>query len=354
MRGVREVELTIADIAFGGKGVARDHGKVVFVPYTIEGERVAARITREKKQFAEAETTAILEPAAQRVPPRCPYFGHCGGCSYQHIGYGHQLEIKTRQVEQTLRRIGQLSDIPMRPILPSPLPYEYRNRITVHVDEHAIGFYARDSHDLIDITHCPISRPEVNRQLTELRRRRPHHGHYTLRAEDGPRIFSQTNDRVADALSDLVANFLQGGGEVLIDAYCGAGFFTQRLSPFFTSTVGIDWDIFAIEAAQRSSTGCETYIAGDVATELATMLQSVDRTRTSLVVDPPATGLTTETRQILAQFAPANLVYISCSPPTLARDLGELRSTFQIESVTPLDMFPQTAEIEVAVYLRAR
>jgi predicted RNA-binding protein with TRAM domain len=120
---MRIVDLKIADIAFGGKGVARENGKAVFVPYTIEGETVSAEIVREKKQFAEAELVDVKESSPHRVTPECPYFGRCGGCAYQHIDYEHQLAVKWRQVRDVLQRIGKLKDIPMRPIIPSPKQY---------------------------------------------------------------------------------------------------------------------------------------------------------------------------------------------------------------------------------------
>ena len=166
---MRLVDLRIEDVAFGGKGVAREQGKAVFVPYTIAGEIVSAQVVREKKQFAEAELVEVKESSSDRVTPQCPYFGRCGGCAYQHISYEHQLAIKWRQVRDALQRIGKLKNVPMRPIIPSPKPYAYRNRITVHAQDGVIGFFRRDSHQLIDIEHCPISTDEVNRVLTELR-----------------------------------------------------------------------------------------------------------------------------------------------------------------------------------------
>src|SRR6266498_1529318 len=163
-------DLKIEDVAFGGKGVAREKGKAVFVPYTIEGELVSGEIVREKKQFAEAELVEVKQSSPDRVAPQCLYFGRCGGCAYQHIDYQHQLAIKWRQVREALQRIGKLKDVPMRPIIPSPRPYAYRNRITVHTQDGVIGFFRRDSHRLIDIERCPISSDEVNRELTVLRR----------------------------------------------------------------------------------------------------------------------------------------------------------------------------------------
>src|SRR5438552_18165005 len=202
---MRVVDLEIENVAFGGRGVGREHSKAIFVPYTIEGETVAAEIAREKKQFAEAELVEVKQSSPDRVEPQCPYFGRCGGCAYQHINYEHQLAIKWRQVRDALQRIGKLKDAPIRPIIPSPKQYAYRNRITVHAQDGVTGFFRRDSHRLIDIERCSISSDEVNRALTELRARAPRDGHYTLRAQSGPRVFSQANDAVANALRDLIA-----------------------------------------------------------------------------------------------------------------------------------------------------
>jgi tRNA/tmRNA/rRNA uracil-C5-methylase (TrmA/RlmC/RlmD family) len=366
---MRVVDLKIVDIAFGGKGVGREQGKAVFVPYTIEGETVSAGLVREKKQFAEAELVDVKESSPHRVTPECPYFGRCGGCAYQHIDYEHQLAIKFRQVRDVLQRIGKFKDIPMRPIIPSPQQYEYRSRITVHAQDGVIGFFRRESHRLIDIERCPISQDEINCALIDLRAQNPRDGHYTLRASSGPRVFSQTNDAVANALRDLVDNLVAPDQELLIDAYCGAGFFAKALLDKFARVIGIDWDKFAIASAKKNATEKETYIAGDLDAALQQVgavhlnrpaptnnlgsgrLRSI--APTTLIVDPPATGLSANVRKAIVDIAPATLIYVSCNPATLARDLKELHGKFTVNSVTPLDMFPQTAEIEVAVRLES-
>ena len=349
---MRLVDLKIQDVAFGGKGVAREQGKAVFVPYTIEGELVSAEIVREKKQFIETELVEVKQSSPNRVAPECPYFGRCGGCAYQHIDYQHQLAIKWRQVRDALQRIGKLKDVPIRPIIASPRPYAYRNRITVHALEGVVGFFRRDSHRLIDIERCPISCDEVNGALAELRvQRRVRDGHYTLRAASEPRVFLQVNDDVARALRDLIVNLVPPNQDLLIDAYCGAGFFAKALLDKFERVIGIDWDRFAIAAAKENASEKETYIASDVETELQQVGASAS---TTLIVDPPATGLTEAIRTAITNLTPGTLLYVSCNPPTLARDLKELHHRFAINSVTPLDMFPQTAEIEVLAHLEAR
>ena len=362
---MRRVELEIQDIAFGGKGVARESGKAVFVPFTIDGEKISAEIVREKKKFAEAEVLSVLDPSPHRVTPECPYFGRCGGCRYQHMDYEHQLVIKWRQVRDVLQRIGKLRDIPMRPIIASPLAYAYRNRITVHVEDGVVGFFRRDSHRLIEIERCPISVDEVNRALDELRRARPRDGHFTLRADpSGPRIFAQANDAVANALRDLVRKNLPSNQELLIDAYCGAGFFSKALLDKFERVIGIDWDRFAIQEAQKNVSEKETYMAADIdrvladlqtgANESSASAVPADGHKMTLIADPPSTGLSEAMRRTILALAPGTFFYVSCNPATLARDLNEMQERFTVESVTPLDMFPQTAEIEVAVHLQAR
>jgi len=363
---MRPVDLKIEDVAFGGKGVAREQGKAVFIAYTIEGETVSAEIVREKKQFAEADLIDVKQSSPNRVAPECPYFGRCGGCAYQHIDYQHQLAIKWRQLRDALQRIGKLKDVPMRPIIPSPRQYAYRNRITVHALDGVIGFFRRDSHRLIDIECCPISREEVNRALEELRQQKHvRDGHYTLRSASEPRVFSQVNDEVAPALRDLIVDLVPPNQQLLIDAYCGAGFFAKALLDKFERVIGIDWDRFAIAAAKQNASEKETYIAGDVEEELTRSDTESFRSRgnprrlesrrsMTLIIDPPATGLTEGVRKAITDLAPETLIYVSCNPPTLARDLKELQHKFAINSITPLDMFPQTAEIEVLAHLEAR
>ena len=254
----------------------------------------------------------------------------------------------------------------MRPIIPSPRQYAYRNRITVHALHGVIGFFRRDSHHLLDIERCPISRDEVNSALAELRAQKyVRDGHYTLRAGSEPRVFSQVNDEVAQALRDLILDLVPPNQDLLIDAYCGAGFFAKGLLDKFERVIGIDWDRFAIAAANENASEKETYIAGDVEDVEAAVSAAFARgdvqpralgtsAATTMIVDPPAIGLTEGVRKAIIDLAPETLLYVSCNPPTLARDLKELQDEFVIESVTPLDMFPQTAGIEVLAHLEAQ
>jgi tRNA/tmRNA/rRNA uracil-C5-methylase (TrmA/RlmC/RlmD family) len=346
-----EYSLAVQDVAFGGKGVARHDGKVFFVPFTIPGEKVTARVRRQKKNFAEADLLSVDEPSPDRVPAPCPYFGNCGGCNYQHIAYPRQLAIKEAQVEQTLRRVGRLQEVPMRPIIPAPEPFGYRNRIRVHAARGAAGFFAQDGHTIVDIKECAIAAPVVNDALRELRRAGVADGDYSLRARGGGPFFEQTNPAVTREMLALVHANVRRGQTLLVDAYCGAGLFAKHLAELFETVIGIEENSQAIEKARRSPRPHEEYIQGDVSDHLGEILAIHDPARTTVLLDPPATGAAPRVIDLLLAAAPAEIIYVSCNPATLARDLAALSATYEIKAVTPLDMFPQTAEIEVVAEL---
>ncbi len=358
--------LHIDEIAFGGRGVGRlEDGRVVFVPFVAAGETVRVEIVREHKSYLEARLLSVETPSAHRVTPLCPYFGRCGGCSYQHLDADTQRDTKRRQVESVLRRIGKLEGPTVEPTVPSPRDYGYRNRITVHADEGTVGFFGRDEgrgRALIDVAQCPIAELAVNEALARFRANpRRREGHCTLRADsDHSGGFAQTNDGAAAELLALVARrlFPPDGGTppptTLIDAYCGAGFFARHLSGRFERVVGLEWDRRAVAQARRRAAPHERYLDGDVGALLPDALAAAPSDATALLVDPPAEGLADPVRRAVLATPPAGMVYVSCNPSTLARDLAALGAVYEVGSVTPLDMFPQTAEIEVVASLRRR
>ena len=346
------MKLTVNDIAFGGKGVGRADGLVVFVPFTIPGERVEVEIVRRKKNYAEGDLVEVETPSPDRVEPGCPYFGQCGGCAYQHIAYPAQLAVKATQVEQTLRRVGKLAEVPMRPIVPCPKPYGYRNRIRVHVAAGVAGFFAVDHATLLDIERCPIASEEVNAHLAGLRARRLPDGDYTLAERRESGFFEQTNNAVARALLETVDALVTPGG-TLIDAYCGAGFFAHHLRERYETVVGIEENEYAVSHARSRAAAHESYLVGDADQLLPEALhEACQAGAVTLVFDPPAAGISARAIDAVLAARPREIVYVSCNPGTLARDLGILCRAYKLESVTPLDMFPQTAEIEVVAFLR--
>lgn len=346
--------LHINDIAFGGKGVARQDGKVVFIPFVAPGESVTARIIRQKKNFAEGRVLKVLTPSPDRVAPPCQYFSECGGCAYQHLRYETQLAVKATQVEQTLKRVGKIAEPPMQPIVPSPMPFGYRNRIRIHREEGVTGFFGFESRDLVDIDQCLLANPEVNKALQKLRASKVPDGDYSLRASGGAGpFFEQVNEPVTRALTELLDRTLSRNQALLVDAYCGGGRFSQALRGHAEKAIGIETSGAAVEYALKHAGPNERYIHGDVADFLGEILSSHDARRTTVILDPPAEGVSARVADLLLEGNPAEIGYISCNPATLARDLAVLTRTFRLVSITPLDMFPQTAEVEVFAHLVA-
>ncbi|MBV9642461.1 MAG: class I SAM-dependent RNA methyltransferase [Verrucomicrobia bacterium] len=342
------IGLEVRDVAFGGAGVAKHDGKIVFVPFTIDGERVEAEIIERRKSFDRAQLRKVIVHSPQRVNPICPYFGRCGGCDYQHITYPHQLELKRRQVVQLLERIGRIFDVEVLPTLGSASPYAFRNRITVHGGQGRIGFFGKNTRELVDVEHCAIAVPAVNDALTELRATGLADGkHRTLRGAGIPRTFAQTNDFVARMLLDFVGK--QAVGDVLVDAYCGSGFFGHALSERFKKVFGIDWSEPAIKSARETARSNETYICGGVADKIESLL--LNEHPHTVILDPSAEGVDERVKKALLINPSGRLIYVSCNPATLARDLARLRGAYHVAAVQPFDMFPQTAKIEAVAVL---
>ena len=332
-----------------------EDGRAAFVPFVIPGETAGIEIVRERRNYVEARLLSIEQPSPHRVEPRCRYFGRCGGCSYQHIESAEQLRVKGRQVEEAVRRIGRCDSVGVKPIVASPKLYEYRNRITVHYDEESVGFFGQGGRDIVDVDHCPIAEPAVNAALAQFRRQpRSRAGHCTLRTNSTARSFQQTNDGAAAELLRLVSELAGAGGKRLIDAYCGAGFFLKHLRDRFEEAVGLEWDRWAVAAAQRGASPNERYVCGDVAQHLARELgEEPAAAGTLLICDPPSEGLSTGVREVLSRLRPRAIIYVSCNPATLSRDIGALAGAYEPTAIQPIDMFPQTAQIEVIAHLRA-
>ncbi len=340
----------IQDIAFGGNGVGRVDGKVWFVPYCLPGEIVQARAVRIRKDYVEAELLGVQQASPNRVKdPPCRYFGECGGCVYQHATYETQLAIKQKQVAELLRRVARIVEPETEPVVPCPNPLGYRNRITVHIADGRVGFHCRGGQELVDVEFCAIAAGEVNQRLSTFRAKRPFDGHRTLRSYDSPAGFRQTNDSVGELLLAHVCSNLPEEGDVLVDVFCGAGFFAKALRERFRKVIGVDWSVAAIEAANVETLPHESYLQADAGEALKEILNGQDEKEICMILDPPAEGLSEEIIEaLLTGPRLKRMIYISCNPSTFSRDLRRLAAGFRLVRVTPFDMFPQTAAIEVA------
>lgn len=360
-----EAEVKIHDVAFGGDGVGRlPDGRVVFVPRTLAGETVRLRIGRERKGFSEADLVEVLTPSPHRVKPPCTYFGNCGGCQYQHASYEEQMRIKQKQARDTLERIGGFKDLPPLHVEAAPSPLGYRNKISVHRGEDgAVGFYATDHHTVVDIERCLIANDVVNAQLAALRQSKhpPRHANLSdaSRREGSPDGgFHQVNSEMAARLIAWVrGRFVGAQAGTLLDLYCGSGFFTLGLAEVFTSLCGADRNTAAIHSAtlnaQKRGIENARFFAADISEKIGWLLEDASLREGVILVDPPREGLAPKVTEALSKGPSARLLYVSCDPSTLARDLKRL-GAYAMTAWGIFDMFPQTAHIELAVELKRR
>jgi len=404
------IEVDLEQVAHGGNMIGRVDGQVVFVPYGLPGERARARVVSAKRDFAKGELLEVLRPAPGRIAPRCPYFGSCGGCSWQHADYVVQLDLKRGVLVDQLGRIGGMPNAEdlVRPSIGMVHPWEYRNhvRFTLGRKYGDVGYTYRESHRLLRVDHCAIAHPAINEVLRVVQRRcaglKAHQiavrygsntgdlvvspalpmvseietGQPTLTEQVldrtftiSPAAFFQVNTRremrsipeqiaapwvprregmfsIADLLALLVLDRLEAGpDDTVLDAYCGVGTFAALIAPRAKEVIGIDESKAAVANAGRNTSDLDNvrFIAAKTEAALVELEQPVD----AVVLDPARVGCAPDVLRALLERRPRRVVYVSCDPATLARDLRILRDGgYGIDSIEPIDMFPQTFHIE--------
>ena len=385
----QEIELEIDSLTNLGAGVGRLGGWVVFVPFALPGETVRARVHRNDKNCSHADLVEVLTPSPDRIEPRCPLFGECGGCQYQHLAYPKQLEWKTRQVGELMKHMAGI-EFPVNHCLSSEQIWHYRSKITPHFERPRdgvvgeIGFLAAARRRIVDVPQCDIAMEEINRALPETRAGIHANGHrfkrgstILMRATEG-RVETDFKATVSERVGDLTFRFLAGdffqnnpfilpaftgyvakqasasGARFLVDAYCGSGLFALTLAGNFEQVAGVEVSETSCEWARRN--------AGDNGIANATFLTASAEEifgqitfppdQTAVVIDPPRRGCTPEFISQLLAFRPARLVYVSCDPATQVRDLRLLsQGGYQLRDVQPFDLFPHTRHLECVMTL---
>lgn len=451
------IELTVADIAFGGRGLARVDGMAVFVDGAVPSDVVRARVIKKKKKYAEARTVEILSPSPHRIAPPCPYAGYCGGCKWQFLGYDRQLLYKRRHVAEALEHIALIDGVAVEAVLPSDAVFGYRNKMEFSCADRrwllpselargdidqgfAIGLHVPGTFDkVLDIDACLLQPDLGNRILGVVRRYirtspqpvyglRSHTGFWrflTLRhsvandcwmvnlvtasldreavqplaealrrrfptvaavvnnvtdrksgvavgdfevplagadaIEDavGPlrfkisaNSFFQTNTRGAERLYETVRSYAAlSGGERVLDLYCGTGTIGIFLSDAAAEVTGIELAASAVGDARANCRRNGIDNCRFIQADMREGLKQIDRPPDVMIIDPPRAGMHKDVVRQIIDMAPPVIVYVSCNPSTLARDLGLMKAYYHPAAVQPVDMFPHTFHIEAVARL---
>lgn len=393
------LELRVEKLIYGGEGLSRQAGEVIFTPFVLPGETVEAERLDARQHVQRTRLLRVAEASPDRVEPPCPVFGRCGGCHYQHAAYDAQLRLKREILAETLRRTGKIDFDASRILTVAGEPFGYRNRAQFHFEGNRIGYREMNSRRLVPIGQCPICSPKINEVIASLNRMvrdrrwpdflgsievftderqvqwnvressRPVGRRFFewLAAEipgtvPGPLMYRVNEDdfEVSGTSFFQVNRFLlprltalaTGGvrGATAWDLYAGAGLFTLPLARRFESVVAVEAGRSAADLrvnAERAALGIK------VSTEQTESFLAGARTAPEFVLaDPPRAGLGKVVMARLRELRPPVLVIVACDPATLARDLAGLVPAYAIEEITMVDLFPQTFHLETIVKLR--
>ncbi len=413
--------VTITDISSDGKGIGRtEEGRVVFVPGTVPGDIAEIELTEapaakgRKAPKPQVRLLSIVQPSADRVDPTCRYFSECGGCQLMCLSYKAQLRIMQKHVEAALERIGGFTageDYTLKNILHTAkpgkdgepeMPLRYRNKAEFALEGNRMGYYRRGTHELIEIDDCLIQNAAAvqaakqkcsglketqkyfkrlvvrsnkeedimliteNSDGTFTSDRRILHDEIvtragTLKTEVSPLSFYQVNPEGCSMLYSKVQEYAAlTGSETLLDLYCGAGSIGLSMAAQCSRVIGVESVKPAVIDANRNAVinGIvnATFICGKAEEVIDTKLQGVKAD--VVVVDPPRAGCAKSLLEAIKRIAPKRIVYVSCDPATLARDLKILcapdecsGTSFRLIEATPVSMFPGTLHVETVVLM---
>lgn len=391
-----EAEIEIIDVGYGGDGVARlADGMTVFVPFAAVGDRLRARIVNRKQRFARAEIASVTTPGPARVRPPCPWYGRCGGCRYQHIAHAEQVRLKRQQLTALLTRVGKLTGLPeIEGGAPSPQAYGYRNKMTLRpVGPRGWGYVDMDNETPVAIDACLLAHDDLNRRFRELTTggeiaklpaessdaplvlRRTSTGQVIAFRKPTPETltelvlgqgfrvasagFFQVNPPVLETMAQWMRGVIGDGAlDILLDAYCGCGVFAALMGKGAKEVVGIESESAAVHYAGNNARAAgivrARFVLGEVEKRLHHELDRIPPTgRSCIVLDPPRAGCHPRAIESLRRAPPALLVYVSCNPAALARDLSRLTTgtPLRLKRVALFDMFPQTEHFETVAVL---
>lgn len=382
------LDVTVEKIVPNGFGFGFADELTVFVPLAAAGDKLRVKIYQSKSKVAFAEIVEILAPSDLRIDAPCEYFGRCGGCDFQQMNYENQLAAKVSIIKDCLTRIGKINYEKEIEIIPSPKPFNYRARAQWHVDtrRRKIGYFQRNSHKVIDVAVCPILTEDLQKTLSGLRENLAFETFWSekivIEAASANGQVSIYSDEMIEPTKEIfyelngekyfysAKSFFQGNpflieklvelaienasGKNALDLYCGVGLFTLPLAKKFEKVTGVEANRDAIDFAEKSAANARVENAFFHAESVDDFLNENETKEVDFILlDPPRSGAEKRIIENIIRINPSEISYVSCEPPVLARDLRMLLDAgFAIESITALDLFPQTHHVETVVRLK--
>lgn len=381
----REIILKIEKYANEGVSIGYENDKIVFVRYALPDEVIKVKIYKETKDYSLAEPIEIIESSPLRIKPVCQYFGMCGGCDYQMLSYENQIELKKSLVIETFKKIGKI-DVEITDIIKSQKPFGYRNTETFKVElkkGRKIGFFRKDTRSIIDIERCEIAMDGINKALNDIRNslERPTHNFKVRTTLSGDTVahwiktplyedrevyeeikvfdkrikfkiskdsFFQVNDYVIPLWLEKIISFLnKDHNEIIIDLYSGIGLITLFVSFYARETTGVEIAKSSVDDANHNIK------INNINTNVKFILSSVEEVIDKigspdvLIIDPPRRGIDNKSIENIIKILPKKIIYSSCKPSSMARDISILSKYYKIKELVLVDMFPQTHHIEL-------
>lgn len=362
------LKLKLESMALGGEAVTSHEGKKIFVPWGVEGDTVLAEIIEDKKDYARARILEVLEESPHRVKAPCPYFFKCGGCQWQHIAYESQVAFKQKLLLSALQRTGKIENPQLKEPIMAAKTLHYRSKIRLQLSKKGkLGFYQSHSREVVEIDSCAIADEKLNEKISKAKQlalqlvaqdaAKAHDIEINLlndkvkliADEEDESVFSQANASQNEILKGKVLEYLNlQGEEKLLEFFAGDGNFSFHLSSHLSQITAVESSPQAIVCAEEKSAKRHVrnieWIESTAHRYLSSQAKQVFFDR--VLLDPPRMGFAQGIEALAALKAPL-IVYVSCDPATMARDVKDLMQRgYQHEFSQLIDMFPQTYHIE--------
>lgn len=401
---IKNMKVEVIKFDNSGRGIGYLNDKIIFIPKTVPGDIVDVEIVLEKKNYLEGRLVEVITPSKLRQKPICPYFNECGGCDLMHISLSESLEYKLNKVNDILKR--NKIDYEVTKIIKSECPYNYRDKVTFKIVDGKIGFFQTDTHKLVEINYCYLCKDAINNVIKDIHTLNIKNGEVIIRCNYNDELllalntldkidnietlinehkivgivnndkciygedyfidkineylfkvsynsFFQVNPYICSELFKLIEKYTDKSNNVL-DLYCGVGTLSIVASMNAKNVLGVEINSNAIIDANLNKTLNKRNNVDFICEDTKNILNKITSDFDTIILDPPRSGVVQKVLNKIMEVNPDKIIYVSCDPNTLARDLKLLEEKYIISNFKLLDMFPETEHNESIVVLEKK